>query len=391
MTIIDDNGNFISQTIFGEGKRESDKDLDDKALKLYLEAVELGSRDNYNAIGDIYWRSQKEGDKLVAIDWYRKATEDGYPYSQYKLAIALLAFDRKKYLHESINLLKKAYYNKLVKCDEAKIPLRDSLDEYGMLLFRDKNKDKHDKGLEYLIEAADLGSKKYLYLIAYTIENEIIDKSASSGVPIKYAVVRLLAGNTNKNWEQRWRDTLETAATYGDKNALKRLGKLYEVGFENLYGFRFQKDLNKALDCYRKANANDEFVKLARFVAKNNYKNKNYGSAYLLCKEILNIKKDPESKKMIGLLYRDGLGTDGVKQLKDNLLNSKIGNDSTLYRKFINESPGSYGNIEKAKRYFWLYYKDFQDRLSLLAIALIIGVVLQIVIMPQDIYNFHGK
>ena len=384
MTIIDDNGNFISQTIFGEGKRESDKDLDDKALKLYLEAVELGSRDNYNAIGDIYWRSQKEGDKLVAIDWYRKATEDGYPYSQYKLAIALLAFDRKKYLYESIGLLKKAYYNKIIKCDEAKIPLRDALDEYGaQLYYKTKGSIIEEKWLKCLIEAEELGSKQNLFLIADTIQKKLHLCMYVKSLVMQEPVL--------KYWQKKWYETLLKATDYGDKKALARIGHFYENGCDT-YGYSFQQDLNKALDCYRKANANYEFFQLARFVAKKNYENKNYGSAYLLCKEILNIKKDPESNKMLGLLYRDGLGTDGFKQLKDNLLNSKIGNDSTSYRKFINESPGYYGNIEKAKGYFMSYYNGFQDRLSLLAIALTIGVILQIVIMPQQYYNLlHVK
>lgn len=379
MTIIDDNGNFISQTIWGKEKRESDKNLDENALWLYLEAVELGSKDNYNAIGDIYWRSQKEGDKSVAIDWYRKAAEDGYPYSQYKLAIALLAFDRKKYLYESIGLLKKAYYNKIIKCDEAKIPLRDALDECGaQLYYKTKGSITEDKWLKCLIEAEELGNKQNLFLIADTIQKKLHLCMYVKSLVMQEPVL--------KYWQKKWYETLLKATDYGDKDALARIGHFYENGCDT-YGYSFQQDLNKALDCYRKANANDEFVQLARFVAKKNYENNNYGSAYLLCKEILNIKKDPESNKMLGLLYRDGLGTDGFKQLKDNLLNSKIGNDSTLYRKFINESPGSYGNIEKAKRYFWLYYKGFQDRLSLLAIALTIGVILQIVIMPTTIYN----
>lgn len=348
MTIIDDNGNFISQTIWGKEKRESDKNLDEKALWLYLEAVELGSKDNYNAIGDIYWRSQKEGDKSVAIDWYRKAAEDGYPYSQYKLAIALLAFDRKKYLYESIGLLKKAYYNKIIKCDEAKIPLRDALDEYGAQLYYKAKQDyNNDEWLKCIIEAADLGSKKYLFLIADTIQKKLYRCVDSKPI--------VMQKSESDYWQKKWYDTLLEAAKYGDKKAQARIGYFYEKGC-SVFGYCFQKDYNKALDCYRKANANDEFVQLARFVAKKNYENKNYDSAYLLCKEILNIKKDPESNKMLGLLHRNGLG------------------------------------IEKAKRYFWLYYKGFQDKLSLLAIALTIGVILQIVIMPQQYYNLlHVK
>lgn len=374
------------------------KESDECALKLYLEAAELGSKDRYNAIGDLFCRSQEGDNKmsaynryqllLSAIDLYRKAAEDSSPYSQYKLAIVLMVFNRKEYLRESIDLLRKACYNKTTNFIQVKEPLKDALDEYGMQLFRDKNKDKHDEGLECLIEAADLGSKKYLYLIAHTIENEIIDKSASSGVPIKYAVVRRLAGNNNKNWEQRWRDTLETAATYGDKNALKRLGKLYEVGFENLYGFRFQKDLNKALDCYRKANANDEFVKLARFVAKKEYENKNHSHAYVLCAEILNRENDSQTLEMLGLLYREGLKTEGMRSLNSAILESQIDQNSILYKKLYKESPGFNGNIEKAKSFFLLKNKEDSDLLTGSFLFLAIAIMLHLLFL--DITNTNA-
>ena len=315
MTMIDDKGNYISRFI-PQTIREPEVD-NGKALSFYIEAANLGSCERYNAIGDLLWKDNcRKNNKAEAIEWYRKAAITKSSYSQYKLAIALLAFNKDQYLRESINLLRNAYVGGFFK---AKAILVDCLNEIGI---KDIMNSKLKEGLYDLIEAMDLGSHIHCDLVAANIEigfrKRILDFS-------KY---------TKEEWREKLIYSLTVSADNHKRASAQKLGELY-------YGKEIQ--INAGRSRQKKMFAEDIYLITYTLGIKQNYEesikwlkragqirmvekvtleysnilfqHKKYDKAYMMTKELVERYRKPSYYKLIAEMYRDGLGTKTDKSM----------------------------------------------------------------------------
>lgn len=326
MTMIDDKGNFISKFIT-QTIREPEVD-NGKALSFYIEAANLGSCERYNAIGDLLWNDNyRKNNKAEAIEWYRKAATSETPYSLYKLAIVLFAFDDEKYFQETLDLLRKASEGNFGKATQVLI------DIYLAKANKLYKEEKQEEGLYYRIKARDLGYEKLRGKIAFEIERLL-----NLG-QLSYSVF------TPEELGALYYNDLVDAANNGDVVGMSMLGKLYELGqIENKYPERLkikgkpakicpiERNYVKALECYRKANARKDVRKMLRLVAKQaydrgRYEKDQYEKAFEYYQELID---DDDCKYRVAEMYRDGLGVKKSVKRAKNLFKSSVSDSQTL-------------------------------------------------------------
>lgn len=287
------------------------ENCDRLALESFIEAANLGSEDRYNAIGDILWRGNVgNATREDAIKWYRKASMSGSAYSQYKLAIALLAFDKKNNMQEATNLLRSAHEggeycvrNILINC----------LNEIGIKCIDDK---KLDQGLYYLVEAFDLGSRLYCKLIAANIELAACQESL---VFSKY---------TKEEWRERFISCLKFSAERGDKYSAKKLGEIYYGGeihnqtternrprkkryiprMEISIILEVKDNYEESIKWFCKAGEYEIAELVMREYSDELICKKQYDEAFTITNRLVDQFRKPSYYNRLAKMYRDGLG-----------------------------------------------------------------------------------
>lgn len=284
---------------------------DAKALQAYLEAVNLGSVERYNAIGDIMWRGNvKNYSKEDAIKWYRKAAMTKSAYSQYKLAITLLAYNKDQYLREAINLLRNAHMGGIFK---AKAVLIDCLNEIGKNAILNRNL---KEGLYDLIEAMDLGSHIHCDLVAANIEVGFREGKLD------------LTKYTKEEWREKLIYSLTISANNHNRASAQKLGELYygkeiqitagrsrqnrtfaETVYWITHDLGIMQNYEESIKWLKKAGQVKMAEKVTLEYSNMLFRHKQYDKAYMMTKELVDRYRKPSYYKLIAEMYRDGLGT----------------------------------------------------------------------------------